>query len=421
MLLFLILFYFGSSSFAQINCGTNEYEEFLNQNILGYEKAINKTRTEYFTRIERNYKSNTDTEIYYIPVVFHIIWNTPEQNISDTLILSQVKALNEAFSHTHRDTTNLRSTFKPNVGKSKIVFFCAKTNPFGKETNGINRIYTNVKDFSDSKYFLADKVKLSSQGGVNPWDPSRYLNVWICKFTDKGKVKISAYAYPPTNAKYWPNNSNPKDKLQGIVINSEFIGVNNPLDIYSGSLREKTLVHEVGHYLGLRHIWADKIDICSYEDDGIDDTPLCKTPSFKCDITKNSCVDSINDKPDMIENYMDYTSYPCTVMFTQNQVQMMRFNLINLRTKLTLNNQIKLSITPNPVIDKFQIQFTKKGQYKIIVYNMTGQEFLVDDFFSETDFNFKNYQPNFEGGIYFIKILLENSLVHYSKLVIFLQ
>ncbi|MFN5911951.1 MAG: M43 family zinc metalloprotease, partial [Bacteroidota bacterium] len=67
----------------------------------------------------------------------------------------------------------------------------------------------------------------------------------------------------------------------------------------------RTCVHEVGHYLGLRHIWGD--GDCSQED-GIDDTPNADSQSNQdCDVTRNTCTDNIagTDLPDMVENYMD--------------------------------------------------------------------------------------------------------------------
>ena len=73
----------------------------------------------------------------------------------------------------------------------------------------------------------------------------------------------------------------------------------------------KILVHEAGHYLGLRHIWGD--GDCNH-DDFISDTPKSiNHAGFICNYNANTCVDNINgvDLNDMVENYMDYSSANC--------------------------------------------------------------------------------------------------------------
>jgi hypothetical protein len=88
----------------------------------------------------------------------------------------------------------------------------------------------------------------------------------------------------------------------------------------------RACVHEVGHYLGLRHIWGDPLfgDGCSV-DDGLSDTPNQNAASqFSCNHNLNSCTDSPVNYPDMVENYMDYSNDGCMNMFTVNQSIVMR-------------------------------------------------------------------------------------------------
>ena len=78
------------------------------------------------------------------------------------------------------------------------------------------------------------------------------------------------------------------------------IGSNNPNLLaapYTGfngvTTTGKMLVHEVGHYLGLRHIWGD--GYCNF-DDYIDDTPnSVSESSWNCNFNLNSCLDNIGD------------------------------------------------------------------------------------------------------------------------------
>ena len=100
----------------------------------------------------------------------------------------------------------------------------------------------------------------------------------------------------------------------------------------------RTGTHEVGHYLGLRHIWGD--GDCTM-DDGIDDTPTAANNSQTQDPSNLMCTqahgkDSCpNDGlPDMVENYMDYYIESCQNMFTQEQVDLMRAMLEGPRADL---------------------------------------------------------------------------------------
>src|SRR5690606_39460427 len=114
---------------------------------------------------------------------------------------------------------------------------------------------------------------------------------------------------------------------------------------------------EVGHYLGLRHIWGD--GDCN-EQDGIDDTPNAADQSNQdCNFANNTCTDNIGtlgDLPDMVENYMDYSEETCQNSFTLGQIDMMRSIIENYRWELVNgtpasfneDEAFQLQVFPNP-------------------------------------------------------------------------
>jgi hypothetical protein len=324
----------------------------------------------------------------------------------------------------HQDTGKVRSVFKPVVGDTKIEFYLAYKTPEGKPTNGIDRVKTKRFDFGGTTGY-ADAVKYTSEKGIDAWDPDKYLNIWVCNFTYNGVMAVSAYAYPPINAQFWNASYYKSSDLQGVVINYPFIGVGNPNDLAASSLRERTLVHEIGHYLGLRHIWADKQNTCTGEDDGIKDTPVCRSATTTCNPLKNTCIESTGDKPDMLENYMDYTPYPCTVMFTKQQSSLMKYNLKNLRPILyNLKSDqpfpsvyAKIAVAPNPALNNIRFIFEQEGEYSLKIFNMLGQPLNEEIFKVGNNYEYTS-NAQLSSGVYHIKILSSQKILLQQQIIV---
>jgi hypothetical protein len=93
----------------------------------------------------------------------------------------------------------------------------------------------------------------------------------------------------------------------------------------------RTATHEVGHWLNLRHIWADTED-CNGSD-LVADTPNSEGPNYgKPRFPHVTCNNGPNG--DMFVNYMDYVDDDTMVMFTAQQVVRMRTALESARADL---------------------------------------------------------------------------------------
>jgi len=323
-------------------------------------------------------KITADTLVYEIPVVFHVIYSTNSQNISDALILSQLNELNLDYRKLNPDTSRIRPVFKSLAADIKIRFILANKDPNGNPANGINRINTSRSTFATNIYgSYSEDMKSTSNGGQTAWNPSRYLNIWVCNMEYPSYIGITyGFATPPTGSPNWAQfQSSTKDSTDpksGVVLHYKIVGKNNPL-APTNYKEANTATHEVGHYLGLRHIWGDAANPftqgCNV-DDGIFDTPNAKDKNYTCNANINSCPDAVDDKPDMTENYMDYALDGCAAMFTREQAFMMRYVLNNFRTGLPIRTivydttteykETVVSIYPNP---------TKANDYLTVVVN----------------------------------------------------
>ncbi|MFN4896186.1 MAG: M43 family zinc metalloprotease [Pseudomonadota bacterium] len=83
-----------------------------------------------------------------------------------------------------------------------------------------------------------------------------------------------------------------------------------------------TVIHEMGHYMGLFHTFSPEPNGCRGRGDFVADTPFQKVPHFRC-----KKYDTCPKKPglDPVRNFMDYTDDACTNHFTKGQIALMRY------------------------------------------------------------------------------------------------
>lgn len=232
-----------------------------------------------------------------IPVVVHIISYGNRQIVTDEQVNAQIAALNRDYNAENADRLNAPVYFQDKVANCGIRFELAKVDPAGRATSGIVRKSTSIENFS-----LDNKVKFSAKGGDDAWPRDHYLNLWVAPLFSA----IEGYS------------SNPGDKaeIDGVVISERVFGPNPGAGGYTLG---RVAVHEVGHWLGLKHIWGDTY--CG--DDGIDDTPQQTSYHRGCPSgIQLSCGNTTTG--DMYMNFMDLTDDACRYMFTEGQKAKMR-------------------------------------------------------------------------------------------------
>ncbi len=250
-----------------------------------------ETFTRNFISDNQGTVSRTEGEIIKIPVVVHILYHDPADNISDAKVMSQIQALNKAFRRTNADTVNTPARFKKLAADCEIEFQLAVSDPKRRNTSGIVRKYTPITTWQND-----DKMKFSSEMGSDAWDAKSYLNIWVCNLD-----RVAGYSS-------LPGGDLSKD---GIVLGFTVFGTEGGM---TGFNMGKTAVHEVGHWLGLKHIWGD----ADCGDDGVSDTPKQSWYNVGCP-SGNTVTCGNGPDGDMYMNYMDFTDDACMNMFTNGQ------------------------------------------------------------------------------------------------------
>jgi hypothetical protein len=302
-----------------------------------------------------------DDVVIRIPVVVHVLYNNASQNLSDLQVQSGIDALNRDFRRKAADTINTPLRFREIAADVQIEFYLATADPFGRATTGIIR-----KQCTRTAWMADDKMKFSSQGGDNAWDSRSYLNIWLVELAGG-----SGYASVPGSA----------PATDGVVIHHNAFGTINTTAPFNLG---RTAVHEVGHWLGLRHIWGD----AECGDDGVGDTPQQGFFTKGCPSGfRSSCNNGTLG--DMYMNFMDYTDDACMNLFTAGQRSRMRQLLATEGPRASLLQSRGLGspwmqeaalpvgdavLYPNPAQEKVTVQVSAAFVGKSLrLYNSQGQ------------------------------------------------
>jgi hypothetical protein len=294
----VLLFALGTAQ-PHRNCGTMDLlETQLEQDPGLYSRMQQIERqTEAFVR-QGGHQGRT---VVTIPVVFHIVHNGDaigaNENLSEALVLAQLDQLNKDFRLTNADTSLIPSLFQDVAADAEIEFCLAQRKPDGTATNGINRINGGRTSWTRSR--IESSLKPSTI-----WDRNQYLNVWTVIF-GSGDASLLGYAQ-------FPGGTATTD---GVVVTYTSVGSTTQPNPGGGVFGQgRTLTHEVGHWLNLRHIWGD----ASCGNDLVSDTPVHNTSNTGCPAYPHYSTCS-GAPVEMTMNYMDYTNDGCMYMFTAGQ------------------------------------------------------------------------------------------------------
>lgn len=276
-------------------CGTDDIHKEYMQNKPGY--ALQYQQLQAFTDnfVAQHQVDLTQKTVITVPVVFHIVLDTTQMAaFSDSRIDEQITVLNQDYSgqNTH-SMGSFSSTLKANT---ELQFCLAQVDPAGQPSSGITHLTSTHGAWGES----AD-IKHTATGGVDQWDPNKYLNIWVCELGSS----LCGYALYPTN---------PLSNEFGLVCHYEYVGLTGAVAPYDLG---GTVSHEIGHCFNVQHIWGDAGG-CS-PDDACNDTPLqdIETYGAPSGVVTDTCTAAAPGI--MYMNFMDYVDDIAYANFTPDQ------------------------------------------------------------------------------------------------------
>jgi hypothetical protein len=383
-------------------------------------------------KVEEFKTSRTSMVNYTIPVIIHVIHAGEAvgtfPNLSNAQLVSQIKVLNDDFAGKGLNVGNIPAAWKDLVANTGISFCLARKDPKGNilAEPGIDRVLFSAVSITDPK-----KVSNSTNNAtflnyvdtkMKPatiWDPAKYLNIWVSDRPVGGTGLGVANAPSGTGLTGLGNVTAGTATTDGLWCWGQCFGTTGTLA--TGYDKGRVSSHEIGHYLGLRHTWAD----ATCGDDYCTDTPPTKQANFNCPTfptNKGTCSGN-STNGEMTMNIMDYTNDPCKYMFTKDQTTRMQTAMANGTYRKLLGTHgvcdsplsvdqlntsaLDLIISPNPTLGNVELSFRafETADVKIEINNLLGQIIATEFVKNPTGIIRQSFDlSGQQAGVYFITI-----------------
>ena len=392
-----------------------------------------------------------------VPVIFHIIVNSWQfaamggyTGITQRCD-SQIAILNRDFNRENADSVLIPSGWKHYYGNTGIHFGLAHTSPLGWGTPGYEiRIITEAGFYDSGPSFAT--AKTAATGGLDPWDNTKYLNVWCVNFTNGVLDTTSSGILGITVPLSFTASGGYPNSQEGICILYRVLGNDGPATgtSYAPYNLGRTLTHEMGHFFEIWHTWGDDGGLCPWTggyDDGLSDTPPEAGPQYNnptYTITGGTFYDACTtdgtspQQPIGIAclSYLDYVDDNAMHLFTPMQAAAMasmvlvpgtgvagatgqglvgeNYSLIQHPSLLTwpantgvseVQNNSSLSIYPNPTTGFMTLAFDAANYHlnEITIINMMGQQVLHNETAAQQNDIYFIDLSGMSKGIYFVK------------------
>jgi hypothetical protein len=348
---------------------------------------------------------------YNFQLVFHVLYSKDEENVGYSQILSQMEVLNSIYDReVLSDDLNIPPEFRSLKTNPNIHFCLAEKDPDGNFTDGVTRTkVSNISNFC-KVFFGKRRIMHTPLGGMDVWNPEQYINVYVVNYLDECHF-LGKALYP------WESTL----EEDGIIIDYRALGFIGKASTNYPFHQGKTMVHEMGHYFGLKHLSDDTTNCVG--DDLVSDTPPQSLEYFGCpSYPQNSC-----GQTSMTMNYMCLVNDPCMQLFTKEQVNRMHMiieqyksNLANFtcpsKTDTTLN---QLTWIYNEGSWQFRNPDNILWSADLQLFDISGRMVWSGSVNNIISFSIPNPEINLIPGVYFLRVQFESQnkifkLIKYS-------
>ena len=317
--------------------------------------------------------------VYTIPVIVHVIHGGQAvgtyPNLAQGQINSQIKVLNDDFggigynkgnypagafstwaANQNVDSASLDVLGRIEIANCEVQFCLATKDTLGNilPEPGIDRInyvtkgWTNPASFGSSIGNFTNYMNTTIKPG-SIWNITKYFNIWVSDISSSSGLLGYATFPPFANLTGLNVGANGTAQTDGVWCWGRAFGSvgSFPGGSYAGGYnRGRTATHEVGHWLGLRHIWGDGTCATDY----CPDTPPASGQNFGNPNYPHKTTNCNGNSPngEMFMNFMDYTNDPIKYMFTPDQAIRIQTAMQSspYRNQLSTHNLCSLSETP---------------------------------------------------------------------------
>ncbi|PWJ58973.1 putative secreted protein (Por secretion system target) [Dyadobacter jejuensis] len=342
------------------------------------------------------------TELITIPVVVHVVYNSQDVgnnpgsgaaddgNLLDSQIQEQIAVLNEDYGN----LSGIQTYYSDSLGVDTQIRF---------KLVEIRRTYSEKADFDPRR----DGPVLAAISPARP--TNQFLNIWVCKlslgYLGGSQFPVVTEATGNTQGLDLADDTDNPD-IDGVMVDYRYFGRSGPTINSQLYNLGRTATHEVGHWLGLIHIWGDT----SCGTDYCDDTPQAQTFNQlkvpNCQPVFSTCQ-RITTR-NMTDNYMDYSPDRCMGLFTADQAARMHavLALSPRRAQMVAfanrsDEHLSVTIAPNPVTEYLNaaIYAPNYSDFTVNIYSNNGK-LLLQNLRNQSRISLKN----FASGVYLMKV-----------------
>lgn len=226
-----------------------------------------------------------DDYVYHLPVIFHVLYkdeeakdtlNRPTQLIPHERLEEILANVNDLYEGQFYNFGQESNEYSKNLHiKLELALYDEQGQKL--KTPGVEYIKYDGDYPIDSEQFMSQKKKKNKI----IWDPNEYINVMVYNFKhEENKRTVLGVSCMPYTSQGYPQieglESVKSNKISKDNLSFEYCVSLNSLYIYSQSSRytdvdhgakgytyissdvNVTLAHEIGHYLGLHHVFAEE-------------------------------------------------------------------------------------------------------------------------------------------------------------------